>query len=93
LRRLSRGLTFRSQRITFGDSVFVLETDDNDQLVARQQFVQLGERRGDFVEITKGLEEGNVVAKDGVFKLRNGATVSINEGGTEPSLNPQPDNA
>ena len=78
---------------TFGDSVFVLETDDNDQLVARQQFVQLGERRGDFVEITKGLEEGNVVAKDGVFKLRNGATVSINEGGTEPSLNPQPDNA
>lgn len=78
---------------TFGDSVFVLETDDNDQLVARQQFVQLGERRGDFVEITKGLEEGDVVAKDGVFKLRNGATVSINEGGTEPSLNPQPDNA
>ena len=78
---------------TYGDSVFVLENNENDQLSARQQFVQLGERRGDFVEVSKGLEEGQTVANDGVFKLRNGATVSIKEGGSEPSLNPQPDNA
>ncbi len=78
---------------TFGDSVFVLENNENDQLSARQQFVQLGERRGDFVEVTKGLEEGQNLANDGVFKLRNGATVLIKEGGSEPSLNPQPDNA
>lgn len=78
---------------TYGDSVFVLENNENDQMSARQQFVQLGERRGDFVEVTKGLEEGQTVANDGVFKLRNGATVTIKEGGSEPSLNPQPDNA
>lgn len=78
---------------TYGDSVFVLENNEKDELSARQQFVQLGERRGDFVEVTKGLEEGQDVANDGVFKLRNGATVLIKEGGSEPSLNPQPDNA
>ena len=78
---------------TYGDSVFVLENNDDDQLTARQQFVQLGERRGDFVEVIKGLEEGQTVANDGVFKLRNGATVTIKEGGSEPSLTPKPDNA
>ncbi|MFK7893400.1 MAG: efflux RND transporter periplasmic adaptor subunit [Granulosicoccus sp.] len=78
---------------TYGDSVFVLETADNDQLKARQQFVQLGERRGDFVEVTKGLEEGQQIALDGVFKLRNGAAVQINEGGSEPSIAPQPENS
>jgi membrane fusion protein (multidrug efflux system) len=78
---------------TYGDSVFILENNENDQLSARQQFVQLGERRGDFVEVTKGLEEGQNIANDGVFKLRNGATITIKEGGSEPSLTPQPDNA
>lgn len=78
---------------TFGDSVFVLENNENDQLIARQQFVQLGERRGDYVEILKGVNEGETIANDGVFKLRNGSTVQVNDGGSEPSLNPQPDNA
>ncbi len=64
-----------------------------DGLSAIQQFVQLGERRGDFVEITRGLEEGQVIAKDGVFKLRNGAAIDITEEGeTKPSLNPKPNN-
>lgn len=78
---------------TYGDSVFVIENNENDQPSARQQFVQLGERRGDYVEVTKGLEAGQIVANDGVFKLRNGATVQIEEEGSEPSLTPQPDNA
>ncbi len=78
---------------TYGDSVFILETDDNEQTVVRQQFVQLGERRGDFVEVTKGLDAGLKVANDGVFKLRNGAAVNVMEGGSEASANPQPDNS
>ena len=78
---------------SYGDSVFVIENNDKDQLSARQQFVQLGERRGDYVEVMQGLEDGQTVANDGVFKLRNGATVKVNDGGSEPSLNPQPDNA
>jgi len=63
------------------------------KLKARQQFVQLGERRGDFVEVTKGLEAGQQLANDGVFKLRNGASVILSEGGKKPSLTPNPDNA
>ena len=89
---------------TFGDSVFVIEESDGANverggapagvLAVRQQFVQLGERRGDFVEVTKGLEAGQNVAGDGVFKLRNGAAVVVDdEGAPEPSLDPQPDNA
>ena len=89
---------------TFGDSVFILEESDGANverggapagaLAARQQFVQLGERRGDFVEVTKGLEPGQRIAGDGVFKLRNGGEVVVNEeGAPEPSLEPEPDNA
>ncbi len=78
---------------TYGDSVFILENNEKDELVARQQFVQLGERRGDFVEVAKGLEQGQTVANDGVFKLRTGAVVTVNEGGSEPSIAPQPDNS
>lgn len=94
---------------TFGDSVFVLDEPPEpaedappgpppqagpDGLSALQQFVQLGERRGDFVEVTRGLEPGQQVAKDGVFKLRNGAAIDITEeGATEPSLTPEPDNS
>ncbi|MGQ7845425.1 efflux RND transporter periplasmic adaptor subunit [Granulosicoccus sp. 3-233] len=78
---------------TYGDSVFIVENDENEQTVVRQQFVQLGERRGDFVEVTKGLEAGLQVANDGVFKLRNGAPVNVMEGGSEASTKPQPDNS
>lgn len=78
---------------TYGDSVFVLEEGENGGLTARQQFVQLGERRGDFVSVTKGLDAGQRVVSEGVFKLRNGASVVLNENGKiEPSLNPSPDN-
>ncbi len=79
---------------TYGDSVFVIETSDDGSLTARQQFVQLGERRGDFVAVTKGLQANEKVVSEGVFKLRNGATIAINEGGKiNPELNPQPDNS
>ncbi len=78
---------------TYGDSVFVIEETDTGGLTARQQFVQLGERRGDFVSVTKGLEAGQRVVSEGVFKLRNGANIVLNEEGKiDPSLNPQPDN-
>jgi len=75
------------QYATFGDSVFVIEpvkdseTDqvvEPEQLVVRQQFVKLGESRGDFVAIEKGLAETDTVASTGVFKLSNGGSVVIN---------------
>lgn len=89
---------------TYGDSVFIIEESDGanverggaaeGQLAVRQQFVQLGERRGDFVDVTKGLAAGETVAADGVFKLRNGAAVSLSEeGAPERSLDPEPANS
>lgn len=89
---------------TYGDSVFIIEESDGanverggaaeGQLAVRQQFVQLGERRGDFVDVTKGLAAGETVAADGVFKLRNGAAISLSEeGAPERSLDPEPANS
>jgi len=83
---------------TYGDSVFIIEPSttenaDAESLTVRQQFIQLGGRRGDFVSVNKGLEEGQRVVSEGVFKVRNGATVVLQEAGKiEPSLEPDPDN-
>jgi len=79
----------------YGDSVYVVEkstaADGQEGLVARQQLVILGERRGDFVAIEKGLKAGDVVASTGVFKLRNGQPVVVNnELAPENQLNPEP---
>lgn len=81
---------------TFGDSVFVVEEQQNEQSgeterVLRQQFIQLGQRRGDFVDVIEGLKAGETVVTSGVFKLRSGMKVVIdNTLAPEPSLDPQP---
>jgi membrane fusion protein (multidrug efflux system) len=66
----------------FGDSVFVV-TDikgDNGQTYrgVRQQFVKLGGARGDQIAIESGVSPGQEVVTSGVFKLRNGAAVLVN---------------
>lgn len=79
----------------YGDSVFVI---DDKQLapgqkssVVRQEFVRLGERRGDFVEVQSGLSAGDRIVAAGAFKLRNGATVALNDAlGPKAELNPKP---
>jgi membrane fusion protein (multidrug efflux system) len=82
----------------YGDSVFVLEESKDEKTgkssqVLRQQFVHLGDRRGDFVAVTSGLEERETVASTGVFKLRNGQSVVIdNSLQPEFKLEPRPAN-
>ena len=66
----------------FGDSVFVV-TDlkgENGQSYrgARQQFVKLGGARGDQVAILSGVAPGDEIVTSGVFRLRNGAAVVVN---------------
>jgi membrane fusion protein (multidrug efflux system) len=83
----------------FGDSVFVVEektAPDNggNEQVLRQQFVRLGQARGDFIEITEGLQPGETVVTSGVFKLRGGAPVIIdNSLAPDARLAPRPDNS
>lgn len=79
----------------YGDSVFLIEGEPNgpSPKVARQQFVKLGETRGDFVEVEKGLTGGELLVSAGAFKLRNGARVTVNNKvGLAPKLNPSPPN-
>jgi membrane fusion protein (multidrug efflux system) len=67
----------------FGDSVFVIEKKKDPKTgkelqTLRQQFIRVGEGRGDLVSVTTGLKSGEVVAGTGVFKLRNGMAVTVN---------------
>jgi len=72
----------------FGASVFIVE-EDKDSPTVRQQFVQLGRFQGDFVEVRKGLNEGDRVVSAGAFKLRPGTVVAINDSMQPgPSLDP-----
>ena len=83
----------------FGDSVFVIEDHENaetgeSEKILRQQFVQLGESRGDFVDVTEGLEADETVVTSGVFKLRTGMRVVVdNTLAPEPKLDPRPDDS
>ncbi|MDD2463840.1 MAG: efflux RND transporter periplasmic adaptor subunit [Desulfobulbus sp.] len=77
----------------YSDSVFLLEETKEGAggKVVHQQFVRLGERRGDFVAITSGLEPAQTVISTGVFKLRNGQSVIIdNTLSPEFKLAPEP---
>ncbi len=62
----------------YGDSVFIVESKkEGGGDVLRQQFVRLGDKRGDFVVVSNGLNEGDKVVSTGVFKLRNGQAVKL----------------
>jgi membrane fusion protein (multidrug efflux system) len=79
----------------FGDSVFVV-ADDNvvkGGKALRQQFVRLGEKRGDFVAVASGLKEGEAIVSTGVFKLRNGQAVMVDNRLAPPFMEaPRPEN-
>ncbi len=83
----------------YSDSVFVLETKKDEKSgqegkVVRQQFVRLGEKRGDFIAVLSGLKEGDTVVTTGVFKLRNGQSVVVdNRIVPEFKLAPKPENS
>jgi membrane fusion protein (multidrug efflux system) len=83
----------------YSDSVFVVEdgaaaASDQAPPTLRQTFVQLGEKRGDFVAVRDGLRPGETVVSTGVFQLRNGMPVAIdNRLAPDFELTPRPDNA
>ncbi|MFC7704799.1 efflux RND transporter periplasmic adaptor subunit [Plastorhodobacter daqingensis] len=69
----------------YGDYVYVVRprAADPEQLEARQVFVQVGRRSGDLVELTGGIEPGEVVVTAGQNRLSNGTPVVIDN-----SVNP-----
>jgi membrane fusion protein (multidrug efflux system) len=77
----------------YGDSVFVVADikgeDGSTYRGVRQQLVKVGPSRGDQVAILSGVEAGDEVATSGLFKLRNGAAVQINNA-VRPGNSPAP---
>ncbi len=77
----------------YGDSVFVVTDikaeDGRVYKGVRQQFVKMAGTRGDQVAIVSGVKPGDEVVTSGVFKLRNGAAVLVNNS-VKPSNNPTP---
>lgn len=66
----------------YSDSVFVVEEKKSEKnsppgKSLRQQFVRLGEKRGDFIAVLSGLKEGETIVSTGVFKLRNGQAIVV----------------
>jgi membrane fusion protein (multidrug efflux system) len=82
----------------YSNSVFVIEQKDpeneSDPPVLRQQFVRTGKKHGDYVAIESGLKEGEQIVSTGVFKMRNGQAVVVdNSLSPEFKLNPEPENS
>jgi len=82
----------------YGDSVFVVKelTDPKGHTYrgVAQQFVKLGASRGDQIAVVSGLEAGSEVVTSGIFKLRNGAAVLV-DNKVQPgnSAHPSPENS
>ena len=66
----------------YGDSVFIVtdlkDPKGNTYRGVRQQVVKLGGARGDQMSVLSGISPGDEVVTSGVFKLRNGAAVQVN---------------
>jgi membrane fusion protein (multidrug efflux system) len=77
----------------YGDSVFVITDlkDPKGQTYrgVKQQFVKVEGSRGDQVGVISGLNPGDEVVSSGVFKLRNGAAVQVNNK-VQPGNSPAP---
>lgn len=79
----------------YSDSVFVIEKnqEQNEGLKLRQQFVTLDGKRGDFVAVSNGLKEGEMIVSTGVFKLRNDQTAIVdNKLAPDFNTSPAPEN-
>jgi membrane fusion protein (multidrug efflux system) len=77
----------------YGDSVFVVsdlkDPKGKSYHGVRQQFVKVEGSRGDQVAVVSGLKPGDEVVSSGVFKLRNGGAVQVNNK-VQPPDNPKP---
>jgi len=68
------------------DQAYVYTVDD--ELIAQQRPIEIGERRFGIVEVLSGLDEGELVVTEGTIKLRDRTPVRLLE--TEPELSNVP---
>ena len=82
----------------YGDSVFIVvqmkDAKGTSYRGVRQQVVKVEGSRGDQVAITSGINPGEEVVSSGVFRLRNGAPVLVNNTvKPENSASPKPEDS
>ena len=81
------------QYAPYGDTVYIIEDmkgpDGKTYRGVRQQVVKVGESRGDRVAIVSGVKAGEEVVTSGVFKLRPGVHVQVNNN-IQPENNESP---
>ena len=69
-------------RAPYGDSVYVVkkikDAGGQEYTGAEQRFVKLGAMRGDQIAVLQGIEPGDEVITSGLFKLRQGAEIFVN---------------
>ena len=70
------------------DRAYVYRVDDD--LVAREQRIETGDRRFGTVEVLSGLEAGDRIVTEGIVKLRDGIQVRVQERDAELSSVLQP---
>jgi membrane fusion protein, multidrug efflux system len=66
----------------YGNSIFIVSEMKDQQgktyKGVREQFVKVGQTRGDLVAVDSGLNPGEEIVTSGVFRLRNAAPIIIN---------------
>jgi membrane fusion protein (multidrug efflux system) len=66
----------------YGNSIFIVSEMKDQQGKAykgvREQFVKVGQARGDLIAVDSGLSAGEEIVTSGVFRLRNAAPIVIN---------------
>lgn len=69
---------------TYGDFVFLVENNEEGELVVNRRTVQTGENRDNRVAVLAGLEEGDQVVAKGLLRLRAGQRVEIQDEDGKP---------
>jgi len=79
----------------YGDSIFVVsemkDHEGKEYKGVKEQFIKVGRSRGDMIAILSGLKPGEEVVTSGVFRLKSGAHVIVNnqiKPGSELAPNP-----
>jgi len=79
----------------YGDSIFIVsemkDPQGKEYKGVREQFIKTGQSRGDMITVVSGLKPGDEVVTSGVFRLKSGAHVNVNnqiKPGTDLAPNP-----
>ena len=66
----------------YGDSIFIVsemkDPQGKEYKGVKEQFIKTGTSRGDMISVVSGLKPGDEVVTSGVFRLKSGAHVSVN---------------